>query len=29
VEIGFSDASGTPVGGGSASVMYSLLRASY
>jgi murein DD-endopeptidase MepM/ murein hydrolase activator NlpD len=29
VEIGFSDASGTPVGGGSASVMYSLLRSSY
>jgi murein DD-endopeptidase MepM/ murein hydrolase activator NlpD len=29
VEMGFSDASGTPVGGGSASVMYSLLRGAY
>jgi murein DD-endopeptidase MepM/ murein hydrolase activator NlpD len=29
VEIGFSDGSGTPIGGGSASVMYSLLRGAY
>jgi murein DD-endopeptidase MepM/ murein hydrolase activator NlpD len=29
VEMGFSDASGTPVGGGSASTMESLLRAAY
>ncbi len=29
IEIGFSDSSGTPVGGGSASTMESLLRAAY
>jgi murein DD-endopeptidase MepM/ murein hydrolase activator NlpD len=29
IEIGFSDGSGTPVGGGSASTMYSLLRSAY